>query len=91
MILIDSPNVDGWCHLVANTIPELHAFAERIGVKKCWFENKRGKNQPHYDIRKEMIEIVQQAGGKKVSNAELFLFLEKNYGTKTKQTNILWK
>jgi hypothetical protein len=39
-----------YCHLYADSIKELHEFAEKLGIKRCWYENKRGKNFPHYDI-----------------------------------------
>lgn len=38
-------------HLVSDTsLEELHAFAAKIGLKRCWFSNKRGKRLPHYDL-----------------------------------------
>lgn len=49
-----------WSHMWADSTSELHRMAEIIGVKKCWFENRRGRNFPHYDIhedkRKEAIK-----------------------------------
>ncbi len=36
------------CHLVSDSLEALHAFAERIGLKRCWFENH--KLMPHYDL-----------------------------------------
>lgn len=43
----------GWrlgpsCHLIADTNEELHAFAESIGLKRCWFQAKA--SGPHYDL-----------------------------------------
>ena len=35
------------CHLFADTIKELHAFAGRIGLKRAWFQDN---NIPHYDL-----------------------------------------
>lgn len=37
-----------WCHLVADDLDELHAFASSLGLKRAWFQNKR--SCPHYDI-----------------------------------------
>lgn len=34
-------------HLVADTLTELHTFAERIGLKRSWFQDK---SLPHYDL-----------------------------------------
>lgn len=36
-----------WSHLFADTSEELHAFAERLGLKRAWFQDKRFS---HYDI-----------------------------------------
>ena len=50
-----------WCHLTADSIAELHAFASRLGLKKEWFQNH--KLIPHYDIteKKRLIAIRQGA------------------------------
>jgi hypothetical protein len=36
------------CHMFADTLTELHAMAEAIGMKRAWFQDK--KSGPHYDI-----------------------------------------
>jgi len=82
MILIDTKRKDGFCHMVSDSIDELHEFAESIGIKKCWYENKRGKNQPHYDIRGQSIIKALSSGAKLVPRRELFKFLEEHYGKK---------
>ena len=79
MILIDNPDKNGWCHLVGSTIDELHLFAEKLGVNKCWYQNKRGKKQPHYDVKKERIEEAVRLGAKHVKRKELLIFLKENY------------
>lgn len=35
-------------HMVADTLEELHDFAQKIGLKRGWFEKAR--THPHYDI-----------------------------------------
>ena len=37
-----------WCHLVADSVEELHDFAARLGLQRNWFQN-RGR-YPHYDV-----------------------------------------
>lgn len=37
------------CHMTADSIEELHQFAQSIGVKRCWFHSS-AKRYPHYDI-----------------------------------------
>lgn len=38
----------GSCHLMADTLDELHAFAARLGLKRAWFQDHR--LHPHYDL-----------------------------------------
>lgn len=83
-ILIDTPCWDertgeSWCHLVAGSIHDLHAFAHKIGLPSYYFQNKKGKNQPHYDVRNKFIQRAIAAGAKKVARKELFLFLKQHY------------
>ena len=39
-------------HLVSSNLKELHEFAEKIGLKKEWFQNKK---YPHYDLTSKKI------------------------------------
>ena len=35
------------CHMLADSLDELHKMADNIGLKRKWFQNK---GTPHYDI-----------------------------------------
>jgi hypothetical protein len=37
------------CHMLADTIEELHTMADKIGLKRKWFQISNG-GTPHYDI-----------------------------------------
>ncbi|WP_307866925.1 DUF4031 domain-containing protein [Variovorax sp. E3] len=37
-----------WCHLVADTLGELHGFARRLGLREAWFQSQ--STYPHYDV-----------------------------------------
>lgn len=42
-------------HIISDVgVQELHWFAERAGIGRWWFENKRGKKHPHYDRPKHI-------------------------------------
>jgi len=56
-----------WCHLVADSVAELHAFAERLGLKREWFQDKT--RYPHYDVtvnvRRRALELGAIDGDKR--------------------------
>lgn len=37
-----------WCHMIADSLDELHAAADAIGLRRAWFQNHA--TMPHYDI-----------------------------------------
>ena len=41
-----------WCHLVADSLDELHEFAHTLGLKRAWFQAHA--SLPHYDITVEV-------------------------------------
>ena len=47
------------CHMVADTIEELHAMADRIGLKREWFQLL---SSPHYDLSKTKRAEAVRAG-----------------------------
>jgi len=36
------------CHMIADTLEELHAMAAAIGMKRTWFQ--ANASHPHYDL-----------------------------------------
>lgn len=54
---------DGSCHLTTDgSIDELHAFAQRIGLKREWFQDHG--LVPHYDLTPRMRERALQTGAR---------------------------
>lgn len=49
-----------WCHLVADTIEELHEFANQLGMQRKWFQH--AASYPHYDVTVEVREIALSTG-----------------------------
>lgn len=72
-------------HLIASSIKELHEFAEKIGLKKHFFENPKKKNHPHYDLTN--VEIRRKAfreGAVIVSSKEIVKLCRLFYGEREK-------
>jgi hypothetical protein len=42
-------------HLIADSITELHEFASKIELKRCYFHGVR-KKHPHYDLTNKIIK-----------------------------------
>lgn len=40
------------CHLWADSLDELHAFADRLGLKREWFQAPPKASWHHYDVSK---------------------------------------
>lgn len=41
----------GGGHMQADTLEELHAFAQRIGMRRSWFQTRAGRpEKDHYDL-----------------------------------------
>jgi hypothetical protein len=62
--LFDTEKTPQWryvkaCHLTADTLEELHAFAKMMGMKRQWFQDH--PRHPHYDLtiskRKEAVKL----------------------------------
>lgn len=49
-----------WCHMLADTLQELHEFAELIDVDKRLFH--RNASYPHYDVTVQMRETAIEHG-----------------------------
>lgn len=57
-------------HLMAASVEELHAFAEKVGIKRCWFEGVR-KGHPHYDLNAQNKNKAIDGGAILVTSREL--------------------
>ncbi|QDH71658.1 DUF4031 domain-containing protein [Marilutibacter alkalisoli] len=54
-----------WAHLMADTLDELHAFAERLGIPRRAFQNKT--SGAHYDVPAELRERALELGAVAIS------------------------
>jgi hypothetical protein len=48
------------CHMVADTLDELHVMAAKIGVARHWFQSHA--STPHYDICKSKRALAVKFG-----------------------------
>lgn len=74
MIYVDPLMWHGWrvrgrhiksCHMFTDgEIEELHLFAEKIGMKRAWFQNNR---IPHYDLTPQRRRVAVAAGAKELT------------------------
>lgn len=70
-----------WCHMSADTIEELHAMAEQIGLRRAWFQTPKFAGKPckpysragqnwHYDVTESRRAAAIAAGAIPVDSAE---------------------
>lgn len=55
------------CHMLADRVEDLHEMADRIGVSRRWFQNKRF---PHYDICKSKRALAVRLGATEIGRRE---------------------
>ncbi|MDY0240642.1 MAG: DUF4031 domain-containing protein [Rhodospirillaceae bacterium] len=56
------------CHMIADTLDELHAMASSIGLKREWFQPG---GTPHYDVCLGRRTLAIEAGAVEVSRREI--------------------
>jgi hypothetical protein len=59
-----------WAHLVADTPEELHTFAERIGLRRSWFQNADNYRW-HYDVTPAKRTAAIKAGAVEIDRRKL--------------------
>lgn len=60
-----------WCHLVADSLDELHAFAARIGLRRSWFQDRA--SFPHYDVTTDVRERALRVGAVASGKAQMLI------------------
>lgn len=63
------------CHLFANTLAELHEAADRIGLKRVWFQGH--PRLPHYDLTAAKRVAAIRAGATGVGREFLVDFMRR--------------
>lgn len=58
-----------WCHLVADSLDELHEFAAALGLRRSWFQGKA--SYPHYDVTTTVRDRALQLGATPGSKVQI--------------------
>jgi len=56
------------CHMLADTLDELHLMADKIGIQRKWFQKK---SIPHYDICQSKRSLALKYGAIEIDNKRL--------------------
>jgi hypothetical protein len=59
-----------WCHLLADDLDELHAFARRLGMRRGWFQCPPKASKPHYDLTEGRRALAIKLGAKPIGRRE---------------------
>lgn len=63
------------CHLVADTLDELHEFADKLHLRREWFQPD--VNMPHYDISQGKRRLAVNYGAIEVNRMQLVEMIRK--------------
>ena len=64
------------CHLMADTLEELHDFASLLRLKRAWFQDNN-KRFPHYDLTSNKRKIAIKHGAIEKSPMELIRYFKR--------------
>lgn len=66
-----------WCHLYADSLSELVAFGDLIGLKREWLQNPDGTSErtgqaalPHFDVTGQMLDKAVTHGAIPVTGGD---------------------
>lgn len=65
-----------WCHLVADSLDELHDFALLLGLQRSWFQSDA--SIPHYDITVAIRDRAIKLGAISVNSKEIVLLVRQS-------------
>ena len=61
------PTRGEWCHMMADSDAELHAFAAKLGLSRGWVHHHKGRvDVLHYDLRPNTRALAIQRGAVEV-------------------------
>ena len=72
------------CHMMADTIEELHSMAKKIGLKRKWFQDTN-KRFPHYDLNPNKRQQAVKQGAIEKPSMELLKYFKRKLNVKKKK------
>ena len=64
------------CHMLADTPEELHAMADKIGMKRQWYQSPDKASFPHYDLSLSRRKLAVENGAKELTRQELSAYMK---------------
>lgn len=61
------------CHMIADTEEELHNMANKIGMRREWYQTG---NYPHYDVSKSKRVLAIELGAIEITTRELVTHIQ---------------
>lgn len=65
---------------MADTLEELHLFAQKIGMRLSWFQDK--SSLPHYDLTRRRRDVAVALGAIEITNQEVYQRILKHWQSK---------
>lgn len=62
------------CHMLADSIQELHEMADRLGLKREWYQSR---STPHYDLSKTKRVLALKLGAIEIENLKVVEIIRK--------------
>jgi hypothetical protein len=59
------------CHMMADSLDELHAMADRIGVDRKWVQDADRPSHTHYDISLSKRALAVKAGAIEITQRQM--------------------
>jgi hypothetical protein len=67
------------CHMIADSIEELMAFALKIGLKEEWFQTRKDRPNgyvPHFDLNEKRRVVAVRTGALEIDRHEAVWFFD---------------
>lgn len=62
------------CHMLADSLDELHEMADKIGMRRSWFQPR---STPHYDVCKEKRALAVKHGAIEIDRLRVVEIIRK--------------